>query len=208
MNHNYMNNIAKNYFDELASLPMRSQVTDRAGGEVSLGDFFAWACAQAHQTNAAGNKLMFIGNGGSAAIASHMATDFSKNGGIRALCFNDGSALTCLGNDLGYEQVFAHPIGMHGRDGDLLIAISSSGNSQNIINGVMAARECGAHVITLSGFRPDNKLRQLGDYNVYVPSGEYGFVEVTHQALCHAFIDLAMGWGADAGAKNPVRLSA
>jgi D-sedoheptulose 7-phosphate isomerase len=138
-----------------------------------------------------------------------MTTDFNKNGQIRALCFNDGSALTCLANDLGYEEVFAHPIRMHGRDGDLLIAISSSGNSQNILNGVMAARECGAHVITFSGFRPDNKLRRLGDYNVYVPSEEYGFVEVTHQALCHAFIDFVMGWGADKDAgNNPVRLSA
>lgn len=204
-----MNIRAKNYFDELGSLPMRSQVTDRSGTDLALGDFFEAACTAARRTHDAGNKLMFIGNGGSAAIASHMATDFSKNGGIRAMCFNDGSALTCLGNDLGYEEVFAHPIRMHGRDGDLLIAISSSGNSQNILNGVAAARDHGVNVITFSGFRPDNKLRSLGDYNVYVPSGEYGFVEVTHQALCHAFIDLTMGWGADRGADDkPVRLSA
>ena len=83
---------------------------------------------------------MFIGNGGSAGIASHLAIDFSKNGGLRALAFNDPSALTCLGNDLGYENVFAKQIELHGRAGDLLIAISSSGRSPNILNAVEAAR--------------------------------------------------------------------
>ena len=72
---------------------------------------------------------MFVGNGGSAGIASHLAIDFSKNGGLRSLAFNDASALTCLGNDLGYENVFAKQIDFHARAGDLLIAISSSGRS-------------------------------------------------------------------------------
>ena len=85
----------------------------------------------------AGNKLIFVGNGGSAAItASHMATDYSKNGNIRALALNDSSMLTCLGNDLGYDRVFAKQIELHARAGDLVIAISSSGRSANILNAV------------------------------------------------------------------------
>ena len=79
-------------------------------------------------------RLFFIGNGGSAAIASHMAADFAKNGGVPALAFNDGASLTCLANDYGYEQVFALPLRQHMRSGDCLIAISSSGKSVNILN--------------------------------------------------------------------------
>jgi D-sedoheptulose 7-phosphate isomerase len=138
---------------------------------------------------------MFIGNGGSAAIASHMAIDYSKNGGIRSLAFNDGAALTCLSNDFGYEHVFSKQIELHARPGDLLIAISSSGKSLNILNAVDMAHEKGCFVVTLSGFSPDNPLRNFGDYNLFVDAKEYGFVEITHLSLCHAILDLAMGWG-------------
>ena len=148
----------------------------------------------ARETHAVGNKLMFIGNGGSAGIASHSATDYSKNGNLRSMAFNDGSMLTCLGNDYGYEHVFAKQIEFHGRDGDLLIAISSSGGSANILNAVMAARDAGCAVVTFSGFKPDNPLRASGDLNFYIRSGEYGFVELSHQTLIHAILDIAMGW--------------
>ena len=137
---------------------------------------------------------MFIGNGGSAGLASHLAIDFSKNGRLRSLAFNDASALTCLGNDLGYENVFAKQLEFHARAGDLLIAISSSGQSANILAAVERARAAKVGVITLSGFGRDNKLRRTGDLNFYVRSSEYGFVEVAHLALCHAILDLDMGW--------------
>ena len=141
---------------------------------------------------------MFVGNGGSATIASHMAIDFTKNGGIRALSFNDGAALTCLGNDLGYENVFSKQIEMLATNKDLLVAISSSGSSQNILNAVGAARAKGCEIITMSGFSAQNPLRKLGDLNLYVASREYGFVEAAHLGLCHAWIDFAMGWGDEA----------
>ena len=189
------------YFAALGRLPLSAQVTDQAGREVSLDDFFGAAVELAHGTHQTGNKLMFVGNGGSAGIASHMAIDYTKNGGLRAMAFNDGAALTCLGNDLGYDQVFARQISMHARPGDLLVAISSSGNSPNILAAVDAARGRHCKVLTFSGFEPDNKLRALGDYNLYVPSAQYGFVEVTHLALNHAILDLAMGWGREDGAE-------
>ena len=149
----------------------------------------------AHTAHDAGNKLIYIGNGGSAAIASHLAIDYSKNGGIRSLAFNDLSALTCLGNDLGYENVFAKQIDFHARPGDLLIAISSSGKSPNILAGVAAARARNCSIVTLSGFSEENALRRTGDVNFYVQSSAYGFVEIAHLSLCHAILDIDMGWG-------------
>jgi D-sedoheptulose 7-phosphate isomerase len=134
-------------------------------------------------------QVMFIGNGASAAIASHMAADFWKNAGVRATAFNDLAMLTCVSNDCGYERVFAEPIGMFAQSGDLLMAISSSGNSENILQGVQAARDQGCSVISFSGFQATNVLRGLGDLNFYVPAQAYGPVEVLHHALCHCIVD-------------------
>ena len=182
------------YFDELRRLAAGAAVTDQEGDTVDQAAAIGWAIETAMATHAAGNKLMFIGNGGSAGIASHMAIDYAKNGGLRAMAFNDGAALTCLGNDLGYDQVFAQQLDWHARPGDLLIAISSSGRSANILNAVAVARSRSCRILTLSGFDPANPLRRLGDRNFFVASHEYGFVEISHLALCHAILDLAMGW--------------
>jgi D-sedoheptulose 7-phosphate isomerase len=183
------------YFDTLAGLIHDAQVTDGAGQSMPLAQGFDRVRDAAHKAHNAGNKLIYIGNGGSAAIASHLAIDYSKNGGLRSLAFNDSSALTCLGNDLGYENVFAKQLDFHARPGDVLIAISSSGKSPNILAGVAAARARDCGIVTLSGFSEDNVLRRSGDVNFYVRSFEYGFVEVAHLALCHAILDLDMGWG-------------
>lgn len=184
------------YLDAFASILSRVEATAIDARPVAPDDAVAWGLETARQAHAAGNKVMFVGNGGSAGISSHMAIDFSKNGGMRALAFNDGAALTCLGNDLGFENVFAKQIELHGRSGDLLIAISSSGRSPNILRAVAAARAQVCPILTLSGFSPDNPLRGLGDMNLYVPSAEYGFVEVAHLVLIHAIVDFATGWRA------------
>jgi D-sedoheptulose 7-phosphate isomerase len=182
------------YFDRLGRLGGETQATDGRGEEIAVADAVSWAIHEAREAHGSGNKIVFIGNGGSAAIASHMAIDYTKNGGLRALAFNDGAALTCLGNDLGYENVFAKQIEMHGHPGDLLIAISSSGRSPNILKAVRAAQLKRMKVLTLSGFASDNPLRKLGDINLYLPDKEYGFVEIGHLMLCHAILDFAMGW--------------
>jgi D-sedoheptulose 7-phosphate isomerase len=122
-----------------------------------------------------------------------MATDYSKNGGIRSLAMNDSSMLTCLGNDLGYDRVFAKQIELHARSGDLLIAISSSGSSPNILNAVDAAKAAGCIIVTLSGFKPDNPLRGKGEVNFYIASDRYGFVEIGHLTICHAILDFLCG---------------
>lgn len=182
------------YFSTLASLLSNAEVTDGTNRKLPLAEGCEWVRRAAHRAHDGGNKMIFVGNGGSAGIASHLAIDFSKNGNLRAMAFNDPSALTCLGNDLGYENVFAKQIEFHGRPGDLLVAISSSGRSANMLNAVKAARAIKCGVVTYSGFTADNTLRGLGDINFYVDSKEYGFVEVSHLALCHAVLDIDMGW--------------
>ncbi len=181
-----------NYTDTLSTAVKDAEASDRRGNSVNLDDAIHWSAKAARHVHDAGNKLIFAGNGGSAAIASHMATDYCKNGNLRAWAMNDGSMLTCLGNDYGYEHVFAKQVEFHARKGDLLVAISSSGKSANILNAVAAAREAGCSVITLSGFHANNPLRALGDMNLYLPSGYYGFVEIGHLTICHAILDYSM----------------
>ncbi len=137
-----------------------------------------------------GAKLLFIGNGASASISSHMATDFWKNAGVRAVSFNDSSLLTCVSNDFGYQYVFEKPIKAFSEPQDILLAISSSGESENILNGVKAAKEKGLKVITFSGFKPTNPLRALGDVNFYIPIEHYGHVETLHSFICHCLVDM------------------
>lgn len=183
------------YFDYMGTVWRKVVVTDATDSRLEFPAAIWQFHDQARATHAGGAKLMFIGNGGSAGIASHMAVDYSKNANIRSVTFNDAVSLTCLSNDLGYDQVFAKQVELHARAGDLLIAISSSGKSPNILNAVAAARsrECG--IITLSGFKDSNPLRGLGDLNFYVPETEYGFVEIAHLMICHAVLDLACGVG-------------
>lgn len=169
-------------------------VTKKDGTSVMIDDAVAEMIAWLNGLKQARDKLMVIGNGGSAGIASHVAIDYLKNGGIPAQAFNDGAALTCLGNDLGFENVFAKQVEMLGRKGDILLAISSSGQSANILRAVQAARRQDIRVVTMSGFSSNNSLRQEGDLNFYIASGEYGFVELSHMVLCHAVLDIAMGW--------------
>ncbi len=182
------------YFGNLARLIREAEVTDSMGTRRSLEQGFLMVHRAARAAHDNGNKIMFIGNGGSASIASHMAIDYSKNGKLRSLAFNDAASLTCLSNDLGYERVFAEQVAFHARPGDLLIAISSSGRSPNILVAAAAARERSCRVITFSGFDENNDLRRAGEVNFYVRSREYGFVEIAHLSLCHAILDLGTGW--------------
>jgi D-sedoheptulose 7-phosphate isomerase len=187
------NDDVMNYYNHLANRLCSVVVSNQNGAELSQSEALTAVISWARATHADGRKLIFIGNGGSAAIASHMATDYSKNGNMRALAFNDGAMLTCLGNDLGYENIFAKQIDLHAAEGDLLFAISSGGRSKNILEGVATARKRGCRIVTLSGFASDNPLRRLGEVNFYLASDQYGYVEIGHLAICHAILDFACG---------------
>jgi len=163
------------------------KVTDGKGNRLDTYTGIENVCSIINKK--ADSKVFFIGNGGSAAIASHMAIDFWKNGGIPATAFNDSSLLTCISNDFGYKHVFEKPIEMFANKQDVLFAISSSGKSENILRGVETAKLKGCSIMTLSGFSSDNPLSVKGNVNFYVPSTEYGPVEVIHQYICHWILD-------------------
>lgn len=179
----------KKYFEDICSLLKNTSVSSDSGKFVEFDLAFDMVNVAISRIKDKKNKLIFIGNGGSASIASHMAADFLKNGGISALAFNDSSLLTCLSNDLGYESVFSKPIEMLARSGDMLMAISSSGRSKNILQAVEAAKKSSCYVITLSGFTSDNPLRGMGDLNFYIDSASYGYVEISHSVICHCLLD-------------------
>jgi D-sedoheptulose 7-phosphate isomerase len=179
----------RQYFKVLAGLFSGIQATGSQKRSVDLFDGLSTGIELIVTQTSLGGKVIFIGNGGSAAIASHQAVDYWKNGGMRAMAFNDSSLLTCISNDFGYAHVFAKPVEMFAEPGDILVAISSSGRSENILLAVQAARRKGCKVITMSGFSPETPLRLLGDVNFYVPSDSYGYVEIAHLALCHCILD-------------------
>ncbi|MCP4697737.1 MAG: SIS domain-containing protein [Gammaproteobacteria bacterium] len=137
----------------------------------------------------AGNSVFLVGNGGSAGIASHAATDFLNVAKLKAFTLHDCSLATCMANDYGYENVFAQPLDTLAGSNDVLIAISSSGRSPNIVNAAAKAAEHGAVVFTLSGFNEDNPLRKAGSVNIWLESRDYGFVECGHAFILHNLAD-------------------
>lgn len=130
-----------------------------------------------------------VGNGGSAAIASHAVIDLLNMGSVRALTLHDTAVITCISNDYGYEHVYEKQIKQLMTSRDILIAISSSGQSKNILNAVKVAKGNRAKVLTLSGFSSENPLRKLGDVNIWLNSTDYGFVEIGHAFVLHNITD-------------------
>ena len=143
-----------------------------------------------HETN---RKTILAGNGGSAAMASHVAVDLTKNAGVRCMNFNEADLITCFANDFGYEHWVAKALEFYAEAGDLVILISSSGRSPNMINAARYARERGLRVVTFTGLAPDNPLRALGELNVWVDSRAYNIVEMTHHIWLLAVCDLIIG---------------
>ncbi len=180
---------AVNYFQQLSRLLLATQITTLHEEVLSLDEGAEAAANVLRSVRSNSGKVMLIGNGGSAAIASHMQNDLCKAVGVRALVFNEPPLLTVLSNDHGYECVFERPIGLWADAHDLIVAFSSSGRSENILRAVRAAAMRGCKVITFSGFQPTNPLRQMGAVNFYVASQAYGYVEVAHGALAHFLTD-------------------
>lgn len=171
------------------SLPSKSiSVLVNALADVQVEDHgFTYVLGLARHVRNRG-RVFFVGNGGSAAIASHMAADWQKAGRFAAMCFNDPAALTAIGNDHGYRFVYDFQVMRHIAPGDLLFVISSSGKSANVVEVAKNAARV-TDVVTLSGFDPENPLRALGKVNFYVPSQSYGTVEIAHLAILHALLD-------------------
>lgn len=180
------------YFQKLSELLLGLQVTDGDGTVLSLDEATDKAVDMILRVKQASQKVVLIGNGGSAAIASHMQNDLCKAVEVRAIVFNEPSLLTALSNDYGYGCVFERSVELWANPGDLMLAISSSGQSENILRVVRASVAQKCQIITLSGFSADNPLRHMGHLNFYVPSNIYGYVELAHSVLTHFLTDCAM----------------
>jgi len=135
-------------------------------------------------------SLFLIGNGASASMASHFASDLAKNAHIHTQVFSDLSLITAISNDIGYEWVFAEPLRRRSESDDMLVAISSSGESPNILKAAEVARERGVTTVTLSAMAPDNRLRDCGDVNIWIPAKTYGHAETGHAAILHHWMDM------------------
>lgn len=134
--------------------------------------------------------IWWVGNGGSCAICSHLAQDALNKLAVRSQVLSDPALMTCMANDFGYAEVYSRPLRRLARPGDCLVAISSSGNSQNIVNCADFAVEAGLGLVTLSAFGEDNSLwNHTSDVALYLPLSLYGLAEVGHEALLHAAIE-------------------
>ncbi|MDR1962556.1 MAG: SIS domain-containing protein [Planctomycetaceae bacterium] len=145
-------------------------------------------------TYLADKQILTAGNGGSAALAVHFAAGFGKNVAgtndkqprILSLCCNT-AMITALGNDCGYDNIFSYQLRSLLNHGDLVILISSSGHSPNIIKAAEFAKSAGAAVLGMTGFG-GGKLKELADINLHVPCNVYELVEDIHSFFCHAII--------------------
>ena len=139
-------------------------------------------------------KILIFGNGGSAAIASHFSIDLTKNAKIRCTNYNESDLITCFSNDYGYERWVEMAIKYYGNKGDVLIVISSSGKSKNIINGCIAAKKKKfLKIITLTGHSINNPVKKLGDINLWANSKAYNYIENIHQFWLLSLVDLVIG---------------
>jgi D-sedoheptulose 7-phosphate isomerase len=177
------------YFDAISQGLAAMVVSVYGGRELPVADGVRQWVSMTRATQQRDAHLYIIGNGGSAGMASHMAADACKNGHLRALSFSDVALLTATANDLSYEQVFSLPLERLARPGDLLIAISSSGNSPNIVRALESSRTMGLRAVTLTGMDGGNRARTLGDLNFYVPLSRYGWTESAHQVILHYWFD-------------------
>ncbi|HJJ42264.1 MAG TPA: SIS domain-containing protein [Methanocorpusculum sp.] len=180
----------KGYSDTLCRLLSSVVITDNSGALIDADDAFSLIIERFEKVRCERKKVMIVGNGGSAAIASHLYNDLSKACRIRSMVFTETSLLTALSNDISYVKAYSESVNLYGDKYDVLAAVSSSGKSQNILDSVYAARMSGCDfVLTLSGFGWDNPLRRMGDVNIYVNSDEYGFVELAHSVITHYISD-------------------
>jgi D-sedoheptulose 7-phosphate isomerase len=161
----------KNYYESLLQVLLSESHLDNKIKEL---------CEKVIRVRDKNAKVLLFGNGGSSALCSHVAVDFTKAAKIDALCLNDTSMLTCFSNDYGYENTYANLIKKFAKPNDLIILVSSSGSSLNIIN---AAKECinlGLEHFALTGFGYDNKLKNLVTNNIWVDSNNYNYIELSH----------------------------
>jgi len=179
----------KNYLTSFSEIIKNTQITNINQQQLSSDYSFKIIIEQLMKLKKDKGTLFLLGNGGSSGIISHASTDFLKVGELKAVPLTDNSQLTCMANDYGYEYVFSKPLEIMAQKNDIVIAISSSGSSMNIINAANMAKSKGCYVVTYSGFKSTNQLRTIGDVNFWLNSSNYGKVEIGHALLLHILSD-------------------
>lgn len=183
------NHPLKKHAGKLQALITAAEFTDGQGNSMSYADGFEKNLKLLKEAQKQNTCVFLVGNGGSAAIVSHISNDFLNVAKIRTFTLHESSMVTCMSNDYGYENVYSKPLAILAQKNDLLIAVSSSGKSPNIINAANHIKKVGGKVITLSGFSKDNPLRKIGSVNFWLNSSNYGLVEVGHMFFLHCLSD-------------------
>ena len=145
------------------------------------------------KTSQEGGKLILVGNGASASLASHAATDFTKQAKICATALNDHNLITALSNDYGYENWVHKALEYYSNKKDNVIFISVSGNSPNLKNGLKYASNIGLTTSSLTGSKDNNFLRVNSDNALWVDSKAYNIVECIHSIVLTLIVDLIIG---------------
>lgn len=179
----------RTHTDSLQCCLNELEVTDdTAGGFPNDLAFAKWRDATV-ALRRAGRVIYLVGNGASASMASHFAADLAKNGHVHTQVFTDLALLTAVANDVSFDQVFVEPLRTRLVPADMLVAISSSGNSPNVVNACRFAAQVGATVVTISAMQPGNAIRVLGNLNFWIPAGTYGMAETGHACILHYWMD-------------------
>ncbi len=140
-----------------------------------------------------GGKLIFAGNGASASIANHASLDFTKQGKVNSVNFNESAFITAFANDYGYESWVQKALEFYANDNDVVVLISSSGTSKNIVNAAKYAKKRGLKIITFTGFSDRNPLKMAGDINFWLDCKAYNIIEGIHQLWLLSICDLIIG---------------
>ena len=182
---------AEEYFDLIRKSLADMTVTDGSGNVISADEGLErWAKTALDIRDNTKGLIFFCGNGASASMAEHMSHDWFQNAEINTTTCAETSHITAISNDIGYDEVFAYRVKRILSEKDMLVGISASGNSPNIVKAIEAANANGAFTVSVSGKKPDNAIRKMGDLNFYVPLEKYGEVESAHAVLLHAALDL------------------
>ncbi len=177
------------HVEKIVSIMEELSITDKDGKNIDIDEGFRILEKKILELKKNKNSLFVIGNGACASIASHLSADLAKNGKIRTRVFTDLALLTAMANDNGYKNVFSDSMEIWSNTGDILVTISSSGNSQNIIKAIETAQNIGVFCISLSAMKKGNTSRRIGDLNIYIPAKEYGNAEVIHSMILHYLTD-------------------
>ena len=138
-------------------------------------------------------KLIFAGNGASAAISAHGAVDFTKQAKIRGITFNEADLITCFANDFGYDNWMAEGVKHYADPNDVIVLTSVSGTSLSVVNAAKVAKEMGLKVVSFTGRHEDNALRELSNIGFWVDSHAYNIVECIHMIWLTTVIDSVIG---------------